>query len=409
MRAVRCPRACAVPTLSAMTTSPFADLLRARRWTAASLDAMLDARVVAPPPVVAAWAWAHIAEHDRAASAVSALCALADVPAPAPIATVARRDARQRLALLGRLTALRDEVGPLARDLLVLKGTAHLGIATCAPGGDLDLCVPPAAFAPWCVALEAAGYTLRIVETPARHCASAQRAGDPVTIDLHARWFDLPPAAVPGVWARRAPVEGLPAVERPCDVDLAWHLLVHGTVQHADRLGQLNDAFRLHRLARRLDAADHATMHARIAAHAQAATLRRAWEGARTSVLAAMQAQDGDAMAVARQLLGHERARAASGVASRLCDLRNLLSIPGRERDAWRQLRTIDPRRRPECGPSWWGWIDGTARMVVRLGLAARVAPSARRRRRWIQRETVRARIAVMDGATAAVRTAGAA
>ncbi len=247
-----------------------AQALRLRRW---ALD--VAAGVAAgPPPAASAAAWRCLLAAERCAAPLRNRLAARGIPLPADAAAALDERATRELKRFLSVSAQLRLAGTLLRELGMV-GVALKGGAAAADGGepldvvDLDLLVPAERAAEFAAALERRGGHRPLKADPdgtatGKWEMAGRVAPGGVLVEVH---FGVPHLG-PGVdpWARVRP-SAVAGVHRLGAADHLWHLLVHSTVHHVERRGQLRELLLLADALRGASADDERTVEARAAAH----------------------------------------------------------------------------------------------------------------------------------------------
>ena len=370
------------------TTTDHRTLLALRRWAATALDRHLRGDLITTIPDAPAWAWQHLATHDRVATSLVAACSDASLPIPDALRQHALRDGQQRLLLLARLHEVTAIAAAAGIPVLLLKGTADLGDPLVTPSGDLDLFVRREQLRALADALVRAGWSAPDWQTPtSKPGVTLSRTQDPVTVDVHAGWFNMGHDLDAVAWNEPMAIPTLPGHCRPATRLHAWHLLTHGALQHPERRGGLRDAWRLHRLVRDCTDADRAWISARVEAHPERELLADDWQRIRESVTAYALTDGGTLAALLREQCARYPLR-WTRLQSFFQTMRFALSGPPpfRRYVAWRMTR--QPWMRPNGDPlSAPQRIRLAMHRITRVALALVLLPMAYRDMATLRRQ----------------------
>ena len=351
-----------------------------RRWAAAALDSHLRGDPITSIPDAPAWAWKHLATHDRVATSLVVACTAASLPIPDALRQHALRDGQQRLLLLARLHEVTAIAAGVGIQVLLLKGTADLGEPFLSPSGDLDLLVRLEQLRPLADALVRAGWSVPDWQAPAsKPGVTLSRDHDPVPIDLHAGWFNMREDTGREVWDAPVAIPSLPGHHRPATRLQTWHLLLHGALQHPERRGCLRDTLRLHRLVHGCSTDDRAWIQAEIATHPDRDVLAGEWSRLLASVASHATSNGAELAAWTREVLPRRRIRWA-----RLNShyQRLLFGMTGHRALLWYVARRIaTPSRLLPTGQlmSRAKRTEHALRRIIRVALALTLLPIAYR------------------------------
>jgi hypothetical protein len=299
-----------IPQRAGCVSTDHHTLCTLRCWAAAALDSHLRGDPITTIPDAPAWAWQHLATHDRVATSLVVACTASSLPVPDALRQHALRDGQQRLLLLARLHEVTAIAAGVGIPVLLLKGTADLGEPLLSPSGDLDLFVRLEQLRPLADALVRAGWSAPDWQRRAsKPGVTLSRDHDPVPVDLHAVWFNMREDTGREVWDAPVAIPSLPGHHRPATRLQTWHLLLHGALQHPERRGCLRDTLRLHRLVHGCSTEDRAWIQAEVATHPDRDVLADEWSRLVASVASHATTNGAELAAWTREALSRRRIR----------------------------------------------------------------------------------------------------
>ena len=189
----------------------------------------------------------------------------------AVITARATRELQRALSARGQLARIAHLAKQHHWKIVTLKG----GV-TIAEGGqvdvhDIDVLMLPDAGKTLATLLDTSGFTTNHEARPPHHL-SARYAANDVSIEIH--------HTIPGVsdiqtlLDRALPLNATPSLWRLGHADHLWHLLLHATLQHPERRGNLRDVTIIARAIAATSSDDLTQVAAKIDAHSDAAILR---------------------------------------------------------------------------------------------------------------------------------------
>jgi hypothetical protein len=221
------------------------EALRLRNWALRVLTAA-EAATVPAPPQVSARGWELFLRSERCALPLSRSLRAREgqdvLPPDAArvLATLALEETRRVLAARAQLRELSRWAAERGETAVVLKGgVAAVGDRHAVDLADIDVWVAPGAADDLLTQLARTGHTAKSVGAPGHHF-EARLTEQLVAIEVHR---EIPYAGLGAGWSDRVrPLHpALPGLARLDAVDHLWHVLVHATIQHLERYGQLRE------------------------------------------------------------------------------------------------------------------------------------------------------------------------
>ncbi|HEX7117829.1 MAG TPA: nucleotidyltransferase family protein [Longimicrobiales bacterium] len=219
--------------------------LRLRRWALGVLAAECGAEV-APPPAASPRAWELFLRAERCAFPLHRRLRASGAERALPpdaarkLGAIAIEEMQRVLSARAQLQRLSRWAADRGETAVVLKG----GVAAADENegislADIDVWVAPDAEAALLEALACSGHVSRSNRTT-RHHHAARLADQMVAVEVHTA---VPYADLGDGWLGRVrPLHAaFPGLARLDAADHLWHVLVHATVQHLERRGQLRD------------------------------------------------------------------------------------------------------------------------------------------------------------------------